>query len=163
MRPSNGGKRDLGWSLLMNQRYHSMIITSHAHAFFSSQRRWPWMLGSTLWWWMKRWKRGWSGSRWRSNSEELKKKHVITWHFCLTFVIVQLLFDKFGKAIPKCIKQVQISELHSKGKMASALGNLMANYTDSEGEELAEGGSEGEGEGNPSLADRWNLFSYLFI
>merc|ERR1712032_524068 len=30
----------------------------------------------------------------------------------------------------------------------------MANYTDSEGEELAEGGSEGEGEGNPSLADR---------
>jgi len=38
--------------------------------------------------------------------------------------------------------------------MASALGNLMANYTDSEGEELAEGGSEGEGEGNPSLADR---------
>jgi len=39
-------------------------------------------------------------------------------------------------------------------KMASALGNLMANYTDSEGEEMAEGGSEGEGEGNPSLADR---------
>ena len=38
--------------------------------------------------------------------------------------------------------------------MASALGNLMANYTDSEGEELAEGGSEGEGERNPSLADR---------
>ena len=73
-------------------------------------------------------------------------KHVITRHFCLTFVIVQLLFDKFGKAIPKCIKQVQISELHSKSKMASALGNLMANYTDSEGEELAEGGSEGERE-----------------
>ena len=75
------------------------------------------------------------------------------WHFCLTFVIVQLLFDKFRKMTPKCIKQAQISEL-LKDKMASALGNLMANYTDSEGEELAEGGSEGEGEGNPSLADR---------
>ena len=84
------------------------------------------------------------------------------WHFCLTFVIVQLLFDKFRKMTPKCIKQAQISEL-PKDKMASALGNLMANYTDSEGEELAEGGSEGEGEGNPSLADRWNLLSNLFI
>ena len=30
--------------------------------------------------------------------------------------------------------------------MASALGNLMANYTDSEGEEAGEGGSEGEGD-----------------
>ena len=39
--------------------------------------------------------------------------------------------------------------------MASALGNLMANYTDSEGEEGEVGGSEGEGEGNPSLAERW--------
>ena len=40
--------------------------------------------------------------------------------------------------------------------MASALGNLMANYTDSEGEEESRlGGSEGEGEGNPTLAERW--------
>lgn len=39
--------------------------------------------------------------------------------------------------------------------MASALGNLMANYTDSEGEEESRlGGSEGEGEGNPTLAER---------
>ena len=30
----------------------------------------------------------------------------------------------------------------------------MANYTDSEGEEAGEGGSEGEGDGNPSLAER---------
>ena len=42
-----------------------------------------------------------------------------------------------------------------RDRMASALGNLMANYTDSEGEEMGEGGSEGEGEGNPSLADRF--------
>ena len=47
--------------------------------------------------------------------------------------------------------------------MASALGNLMANYTDSEGEELAEGGSEGEGEGNPSLADRWDCLPNWLI
>ena len=46
--------------------------------------------------------------------------------------------------------------------MASALGNLMANYTDSEGEEMGEGGSEGEGEGNPSLADRF-VFGFLFL
>ena len=114
------------------------------------------MLGSTLWWWTRRWRQGWSGSRWRSNSEGSSRRsiRVITWHFCLPFVIVQLLFDKFWKLTLKCIKQFQISELQ-RGKMASALGNLMANYTDSEGEELAEGGSEGEGEGNPSLADRW--------
>ena len=36
-------------------------------------------------------------------------------------------------------------------KMTSALGNLMANYTDSEGEELAEGWSESEGV--PSVAN----------
>ena len=46
--------------------------------------------------------------------------------------------------------------------MASALGNLMANYTDSEGEEMGEGGSEGEGEGNPSLADRFVFSSPFF-
>ena len=47
--------------------------------------------------------------------------------------------------------------------MASALGNLMANYTDSEGEEMTEGGSEGEGEGNPSLADRLDIWWILKV
>ena len=66
------------------------------------------------------------------------KKPVITRHFVSQRVIVQFKNCRAKKT----------------RKMASALGNLMANYTDSEGEEMAEGGSEGEGEGNPSLADR---------
>ena len=46
--------------------------------------------------------------------------------------------------------------------MASALGNLMANYTDSEGEEAGEGGSEGEGEVS-SNSDKIKIIAELLL
>ena len=81
-----------------------------------------------------------------SSSHGIFVPRLSSFNFCL------INFVKRGLKMYQTTSNFRV--LPREDRMASALGNLMANYTDSEGEEMAEGGSEGEGEGNPSLADR---------